>query len=694
MLPQELKILQWISLLGWIIVNSVYAQDDQNYQYLKSLEIEELVNVEVVSSATGSKQPISKAPAIVTVITAEEIEAMGATDLDEVLESVPGLHVARRATAYNPIYIMRGMYSDFNAEVALLINNIPLSSLQRGDRGLIWAGMPVHAIQRVEVIRGSGAAVYGADAMAGVINVITKNQEDIQGTQVGIRLGSFNTQEGWILHGDHYGGFDVAATFEYQKTAGQQKIIQADRQTAFDRQFKTHASFAPGPVNLQRQGYDMRLDIGRDHWHWRAGLQQRDDVGTGVGGAFALDPTGRYASSRFNSDLTYHHPQLGEHWDITAQASYLESQWEVTDFLKVLPPGAFAGKFPEGELAKTSMAERHLRVNLSGYYTYFTDHVIRFEFGATNAEVYDAHTLRNYQAADNRPFGKIIDLSETPDNFLPQKTRQIKHLFLQESWQFLPQWELTTGIRHYDYSDFGKTTNIRLGLVGEIRPHLVTKFLYGRAFHPPSFSELYTNSAVSLGNPTLEPETIETTEIAINYSITDLLHLGAEVFSYQTKDSMVLLPIAQGKKQFQNAGGSKGHGLGLELQWKVNDQLNLSSHYSFQTAVDNHQHAIPYTPRRKWYFHADWQFLPHWRANLQTIWIADRYRAYNDPRPQLADDKMVNFTLHYQIHPSWTIRCAVRNLFNADLREPADLSVPNDLPLAGRNYFVEVQYQL
>ena len=696
MLQKKVKLLSCLILLSfWIMNNFVHAEtigDEHNYQYLKSLVIEELLEVEVVSSATGSKRPISKAPAVVTVITADDIEAMGATDLDEVLDSVPSLHVSRRATAYNPIYIMRGMYSDFNTEVSLLINNIPLSSLQRGDRGLIWAGMPVHAIQRIEIIRGSGAAVYGADAMAGVINVITKTYEDIQGTKAGTRLGSFATQEGWILHGGIYHGFDLAASLEYQQTNGQKELIQADRQTAFDKQFKTHASLAPGSVNLRHHNYDMRLDVGQGHWRWRTGLQQRDEVGTGAGGAFALDPAGSYASSRLNSDLTYHHPHLADNWDITAQISYLHSEWKVDDFLHVLPPGAFGGKFPEGQLTKTSMAEQHLRFNLSGYYTYLANHVIRFELGTTHAETYDVHTLRNYQASDNRYLGGIVDLSDTPDNFLPQKVRRIKHVFLQESWQFLPQWELTAGVRHYNYSDFGNTTNMRFGLVGEVFPHLVTKFLYGRAFHPPSFSELYTNSAVSLGNPALKPETIETSEMVLNYSIRDNIHLGAEIFSYQTKDAMVLLPIAQGKRQFQNFGGSRGHGLSVEAQWKVNEQLNVLSHYSFQKALDQYQRPIPYAPRRKWYLRADWQFLSHWYADLQTYWVGERYRASNDPRPPLSDNKVVDLTFRYQSHSSWKVRCAVRNLFNADIREPADINIPNDLPLAGRNYFLEVEY--
>ena len=69
-----------------------------------------------ISIATGVSQPIAKAPAVASVITARDIKRLGATDIDQVLETVPGLHVAR-STIYNPLYNFRGIHSDFNPQV-------------------------------------------------------------------------------------------------------------------------------------------------------------------------------------------------------------------------------------------------------------------------------------------------------------------------------------------------------------------------------------------------------------------------------------------------------------------------------------------------------------------------------------------------------------------------------------------------
>ena len=129
---------------------------------------------------------------VATVITAQDIEAIGASDLDEVLETVPGLHVARGTQTNTPIYSIRGIFSDTNPQVLMLVNGIPVTSAFTGNRGNGWGGLPLDNIERIEVIRGPGSALYGADAFSGVINLITKTATDIDGTRVRVP-GIFNT---------------------------------------------------------------------------------------------------------------------------------------------------------------------------------------------------------------------------------------------------------------------------------------------------------------------------------------------------------------------------------------------------------------------------------------------------------------------------------------------------------------------
>ena len=153
-----------------------------------------------ISIATGRSQLISKAPAVASIITAEQIEQSGARNLDDVLESVPGLHVSSSSTRLSPVYTIRGISTDRNPQVLVLLNGIPTTNLYFGDRGPV-SSMPIRAISRVEIIRGPGSAVYGADAFAGVINIITKTAEEYDGFTVGARIAEFDTREAWLSYG-------------------------------------------------------------------------------------------------------------------------------------------------------------------------------------------------------------------------------------------------------------------------------------------------------------------------------------------------------------------------------------------------------------------------------------------------------------------------------------------------------------
>ena len=117
-----------------------------------------------------------------------------------------------------PSFTTNILMKDKIAQTLLLINGIPVTSLFVGNRSNAWAGMPIKSIARVEVIRGPGSALYGADAFSGVINIITKNHDELRGTQTGIRTGSFGTQAAWFTHGKSYNGLNIGFTLEAETT--------------------------------------------------------------------------------------------------------------------------------------------------------------------------------------------------------------------------------------------------------------------------------------------------------------------------------------------------------------------------------------------------------------------------------------------------------------------------------------------
>lgn len=661
---------------------------------------------EMIGIATGAKQPIARAPAVATVITAEDIKRIGATDLDQALETVPGLHVATYYGNYTPIYTIRGIYSNFNPQVLVLVNGIPINNLFQGDRGRVWGGMPVQAIARIEVIRGPGSALYGADAFAGVINIITKTKDDIKGTEIGGRAGSFDTWYGWGLHGGTWAGFDVAAMVEYHNTDGPKETIQADAQTLYDSRFGTHASLAPGPLNLQRQNLDVRLDLSRENWRFRGGLQERSNFGNGVGVAQSLDPNAIYGSDRWNADLTYHNPEFTSDWDLTAQLSYFDTSQEIVRNVTLYPPGATFpnGSFPNGVIGNPEVYERHARSSLSAFYSGFDRHTLRIGTGFNFSSIYDVRETKNFSISRSglpSALGQLVDVSDTQNVFLRKGYRTDTFLFLQDEWNFANDWQLTSGMRYDHYSDFGDTFNPRLALVWETQHNLTTKLLYGHSFRAPSFAETRNiNNPVTLGNPNLNPESINTIELAFDYHPTDKLRLGFNVFNYWWSDIINFTPDPGGTTNTaQNSGQQTGRGVELETTWNPIPELTLTGWYAYQLSIDEtSRHDAGNAPHHQIYLRGDWEFLPDWYFSPQAKWIIDRDRVVGDNRSNIPDYNLVDLTLRRKLFQEhWEIAFSVRNLFDSNAREPSPAGnptafLPNDLPLAGRNFYGEIRF--
>ena len=212
------------------------------------------------------QNPLYQSAAVTSVITADQIKSMGATELHEVLETVPGVHAALRQDTYDYSYSFRGIRNTQNSQVLMLLNGTRITMPYDGTL-MTSTELPIEAIQRVEVIRGPGSALYGADAFAGVINIITKKAKDINGVALGVRAGDHDTQSGWGQVSGQWAGWDVATSLQYQHTNGDNgRIVNADVQTGIDSAFGTQASHAPGHLNTRYETLNGHLNLQRKHW--------------------------------------------------------------------------------------------------------------------------------------------------------------------------------------------------------------------------------------------------------------------------------------------------------------------------------------------------------------------------------------------------------------------------------------------
>lgn len=686
------RLVTWlVPTVFCLLVTPSYAFNEEERSLTEAFGDEEFIYI-----ATGRKQTVSEAPAVASIISAKTIRQMGARDIDEVLEAVPGLHVSYSAGGYNPIYQIRGISSDFNPQVLMLINGIPITNVFLGNRSQAWAGMSIENISRIEVIRGPGSAIYGADAFAGTINIITKNATEIDGLEVGGSAGSFDEYHGWLQYGGSFAGWDTALSIQALDTHGQHEKISADIQTGLDTFFGTSASLAPDGVNLGRQSLDTRIDLSKDKWQIRLGYQGRKNVEVGAGLFQALDPSGKADADRYNMDITYHDTGLAENWDIKAQYSFFNSITKSD--LVLLPPGTNTGMgvFPNGVIAQPDVYERHNRVDLSAFYTGLSNHDIRVGAGFHHQDQYRIEEKKNFTTILFGgvpilvPLGSVVDVSDTTP-FNQEETRKIYYGFVQDAWGFAPDWTITAGLRYDHYSDFGNTFNPRLALVWQSSYRLTSKLLYGRSFRAPSFAEQFNiNNPVAIGNPDLDPETIDTYEMAFDYAATENLRVSLNLFYYKMQDIIRFNPTTA-----NNTGEQTGKGLEMELNWKATNKLGVYGNYAYQASEDKDSGSkTANTPHQQIYIRVNYELNPIWAINSQVNHLRDRKRATGDLRSAIKDYTVVNLTLRAkEFAPGFEFAVSAKNLFNETVEEPSLTpgSIPNDLPLSGRGMSVELR---
>ena len=662
---------------------------------LWDMSLEELAKVPVSSLATGTETPLDKAAAVVTVITEADISAMGATDLDQVLETVPGIHVGRSNQTYSPKYNIRGITAAFNAQTLVLLNGIPVTNLAFGNRGNVWAGMPVKSIQRIEVIRGPGSTLYGADAFAGVINIITKTARDINATKVGVRAGSFDTQAAWLEYGENAGDIDIAFTLEFESTDGWKEDLEIDAQSGLDSLFMTQASLAPGPVNTGKEMIESRLDIAYKNTRFRAGYQGRSNIGTGVGVAQALDPHGQFSSDRFNADFTHTLNKLSKNWGIESRISYYRNTQQVDKNVLLYPPGAFGGAFPKGFIGNPEFKEENARFDFSSVYRGFKNHLTRLGLGTYWGDVYEVSEQKNFNP-DGSPKPGVEDVSDTDEVWMQEEGRTSYYLFIQDEWQLADNWQLTSGLRYDHYSDFGSTTNPRLALVWASSDNITTKLLYGRAFRPPSINVLFDNP-IYLGDPDLDPEIIDTYEAAFSHAFSPDIQYSANVFYYRIKDLMTLVTVNGNQKQWQNVEERTGYGTEFEINYSPLSNLRLLANYAYQKSEDDKSNSdVGETPNHQIYARGEWEFMPRWHLQAQVNWVGEQKRAFGDTRSALDDYTTVDLTLRkLALINSLDLTLSVHNLFDEDVYEASPgpvAEIPGDFPMPGRSIYAELAY--
>jgi iron complex outermembrane receptor protein len=639
--------------LGFLPTLPAFAEsEEEELRRLFSMSLDELMTATVTIS-TSTRQSLSKAPSVVSIITADDIRSTGAGDLMEILQSVPGIYVKTNLFGFKPLITFRGASG---ANVLLMINGAPAKDLVWSP-GIFWKGVPANAIERVEIIRGPGSALYGSDASAGVINVVTKTARKIVQSEAGVRAGSFGSQAAWLQHGTQWNGLDIGLTLDLARTDGHRPYIARDR------------GATSGDAQYGWDNTDLRLSVGKGSWRLLADYTRHDDVRIGLTGAAVLDPRTRANDRQTSLALLYDNPDFAPDWGLNAELRHRDIEYSSGN-------GFWEGITGIVDLNRMESSERRLNFETSAIYRGFRDHALRIGGG--------------YQLQDLYAFKQSWDGVAQPLD-APQ-TRKTGYLFLQDIWNFARDWELTAGARYDRYSDFGGTFNPRLALVWQATDRLAAKLLYGQAFRAPSYLELHLATSANPPNPDLRPEKSKTWEASLSYLATRDLRLGLN--AYEFKRTQVIAPEMPAPFQFQNYERFVTRGVEFEAQWQATHTLRLSGNLSHMNNEDVtsalRDVSIPMTQA---YLRADWAFRPKWFWNLQINWFDRRPLPPGDPRQETGSYALADTTLRHFHGSEWEFAASVRNLFDVKAFEYSSKGLWYNLPLPGRTFFAEARYK-
>ncbi|MGB1989585.1 MAG: TonB-dependent receptor domain-containing protein, partial [Cycloclasticus pugetii] len=144
-----------------------------------------------------------------------------------------------------------------------------------------------------------------------------------------------------------------------------------------------------------------------------------------------------------------------------------------------------------------------------------------------------------------------------------------------------------------------------------------------------------------------------------------------------------------------NTGKQTGHGLEMEANWNVTNKLSIYGNYAYQSSEDKDTNSdAADAPQQQLYLRAHYDISPMWSINSQLNHVRDRQRAASDLRPDISNYTTIDLTLRAKgLNPDIELALSARNLLDETVKEPSEApgSIPDDLPLAGRAFFVELR---
>lgn len=540
-------------LLGAVFPCPAEDPPPRDNQDLADLTLQELMQIEVatVAAASGFTQKVTEAPSAVTIITAEEIRAYGYQTLADVLAAARGFYVTTdRNYAYAGV---RGFdrTGDYNDRILLLVDGHRLNDPYY-EQAYLGHENPIdlELVERLEIVRGPGSAVYGANAFFGVINLVTKRPRDMAPVEASLQVKSFGGRRGQV-------SFARAFTDRAEIALSASRLDSQGRDLYFPEWDtpETSHGWSRG-VDFERASHFNLKAVWGD-WKIQAGRSARIKGNTAaLFGTRFNDARGQFRDERSFAFVQYDHE-----WP---NGSHLEARL-AQDWYR------YRGDYPYDWESQVIMNRGLTHSSARGFHA-------RLHWGSPEHLLWNLgiEYINRYRQDETN-----FDLRPYEVFWIDRTTTNSWAAFCENQWKISPRWLFSGGLRLDRYEVFGTMVSPRLALIWTPRPGTPVKILAGRAFRAPNPYEWFYDEGTDA--PPLEPETITTYEMVVEHFWPSGWHWIGSGYVYRIADLIEPVTIPEeGYDLLFNVAPIRARGLETEVErtWKNGGHVRVS--YAYQ----------------------------------------------------------------------------------------------------------------
>ncbi len=609
-------------------------------------DLQEFALDDMVVTATRTESKMVDVPVNTTVISAEKIADRHYLDVADALKDVPGANVLDTGVgAGEKKVVLNG-----DDRVLVLVDgkrvNFDMGAASGRSSYDLKMLPDVSLIERVEVIKGHGGALYGSDAVGGVVNIITKKMDHSYG-KVSMGFGSQQARDAKAMYTVKEGktGVMVAAS-KYKQGYYKYKDV-ADKTT---KRWNKDSDYENEKVSLKiAQELTDTSNLEFEYNYTKA------------------DGNVPYGYATTQSDKKTNNFGLKYDWLLKDKdAGYVQLYYNKYKFLS---SSTLEEKDKGFEVQQAITASENNKLVVGASYR--------------NAEA--SNDGRNYAAKYNEKINN-------------------KAIFVSDQWEFTPSWTLDTGVRYDKHSTAGSKTTWSAGLNKKFDENSHAYFNWGQVFKAPTLDDLYYNASGMYGNPNLKAEKGDTWTIGYGTKIADKTSLNVNYFQSKLEDAIKWVDIGNYESEVRNIAHQKKNGIEISVNHELNDNWDLEASYTHVRVRNDNNDGNVYV-RDTSYLPNMYRFGVRYHDDL---WNADLFlrggsgadtgvfkNSYGYDAQNYLDSSFITLdaSVSYKATKDLSFYAKGYNLFNRAYAESAGVSSATyKYPAQGRRFIIGAEY--